>query len=151
MSFYVHVTPRPQRPSWRSRGSTALAPAARGPAPVVLGPGGRAAAAAGRRRCPAAAAWWCQGENQGECHGVMDIWLGLSRSSWGYPFIAGWFSSWKLPSFEMDDWGYPHGGTMRSYHEIEWGTKNWFRVDFMVEVEFVSSCCFANSDLWGKW
>ena len=27
---------------------------------------------------------------------------------WGTP-IAGWFSSWKIPSFEMDDdWGYPY-------------------------------------------
>ena len=27
----------------------------------------------------------------------------------GYPFIAGWFISWKIRKEQMDEnWGYPH-------------------------------------------
>ena len=41
--------------------------------------------------------------------------IGVSSSSWGYPKLAGWFISWKMPSFEMDDeMGYPHDFMMET-------------------------------------
>ena len=35
--------------------------------------------------------------------------MGVSGSSWGYPFVAGCFISWKIPSFEMDELVIPPG------------------------------------------
>ena len=40
------------------------------------------------RSTPSLLAWWSQRQ--------------------GYPKHAGWFLLGKIPSFEMDDWGYPH-------------------------------------------
>ena len=46
--------------------------------------------------------------------GVQDPWLLGVSASWGY-LKMGWFISWKIPSFDMDDdWGYPYDETETS-------------------------------------
>ena len=55
--------------------------------------------------------------------------MGVSSSSWGYPFIAGWCISWKIPISNMDNLEVPpfmETPTCTSYQEFLWpGDDTW--------------------------
>ena len=77
--------------------------------------------------------------------------LGVSSSSWGYPFIAGWFLSWKIPSFEirMITRGTPVLGNPQDSVQLP---NKWLKmVDITIVFMGVSSC-FINQrqHIWGS-